>query len=128
MRLLPEEKWKAVQKLADPKARPRELLANPDQALQLFQRLDGNNDGEVSLEEVPDPIADRFERILSVADRDDNSRLALEELRAFTRRLQALEKMQISKEEIDERHSASASNSLTRIKTANSPAMNFPSE
>ena len=31
--LLPHEQWKAVQKLADPKARPREILANPDQAL-----------------------------------------------------------------------------------------------
>ena len=53
------------------------------------------------MNEVPDPIAERFERLLSLADRDENSRLGLEELRAFSRKLQAMEKVQISNEEIE---------------------------
>jgi len=55
---------------------PLEMLADPRQARALFYRLDGNGDGQIEPDEVPEPFQPQLERFLRVADRDRDGRLS----------------------------------------------------
>ena len=46
---------------------------------QLFQRLDANHDGQLTLDEVPEPMKERFTHILARADKDGDKKVTLEE-------------------------------------------------
>jgi Ca2+-binding EF-hand superfamily protein len=60
----------------DGKRPPIEMLGDPRQARALFARLDGNGDGYVEPDEVPEPFQPQLERFLRVADRDEDGRLS----------------------------------------------------
>jgi hypothetical protein len=55
---------------------PVEMLADPRQARALFSRLDGNGDGHIEPDEVPEPFQPQLERFMRVADRDRDGRLS----------------------------------------------------
>lgn len=55
---------------------PVELLGDPRQARALFRRLDGDGDGQIEPDEVPEPFRPQLERFLRIADRDRNGRLS----------------------------------------------------
>jgi len=84
--LLPEKQWQAVQNMVAPQRRG-ELLADPQQALKLFKRLDANNDGQVSRDEVPSEGADRFEMLLDRADGNRDDQLSRAEVMAMSGQL-----------------------------------------
>ncbi len=88
--LLDKKQWQAAQAMTG--ARPRgEALADSQRALEFFKRLDANGDGLVTLEEVPDQVANRFEILLDRADRNRDDQISQRELMAVSRRMQARE-------------------------------------
>ncbi len=88
--LLPAKQWTAVQNMMGPRRRG-ELLADPQRARELFKQLDANDDGQISLTEVPDALVERFEQLMERADRDGNEQISETELMAVSRQLQARE-------------------------------------
>jgi hypothetical protein len=60
----------------DGKRPPVELLGDPRQARALFARLDGNGDGRLEADEVPEPFQPQLDRFMRVADRDRDGRLS----------------------------------------------------
>lgn len=92
-----------------------ERLRDPQQARQLFKELDGNNDGYLEQKELPEPIRERFERFIRMADRDGDGRLSerefldgAERLSKFLGRQQKEEKRDLKAKKA-ERKSKSAS-------------------
>jgi len=55
--------------------RPEQILGNPLVATELFAQLDANADGLVQEDEVPQPIRERFSRLLRLADRNEDGAL-----------------------------------------------------
>jgi Ca2+-binding EF-hand superfamily protein len=51
----------------------------------LFQRLDANKDGQITMEEVPAPIKERFEGLVKRADKNGDKKISLEEFKAAHR-------------------------------------------
>lgn len=88
--LLGEKQWQAAQKMTGSRSRG-DLLANPDRARDFFRQLDANRDGQVSMEEVPDQVAQRFEMLMDRADRNGDDLLSEKELMTVSRMLQARE-------------------------------------
>ena len=87
--LLPEKKWALVEQLDNPR-KPGDALADPEQAEELFRKLDANGDGQVVFEEVPEQFAARFDRLLARADRNRDDRISTAEFQAMSRRLRAV--------------------------------------
>jgi Ca2+-binding EF-hand superfamily protein len=65
---------------------PFEMVADPRQARALFARLDSNGDGQLEMDEVPEPFQPQLERFLTVADRDRDNRLSEREFLAGAER------------------------------------------
>lgn len=86
--ILPEKNWALLERLDGPRL-PGEVLANAEQAVELFRRLDANGDGQVVFEEVPEQFAARFDRLLARADRNGDEQLSEREMRRLSRRLRA---------------------------------------
>ncbi len=88
--LLEEKQWQAAQAMTGGRQRG-DALADSQRALEFFKRLDANGDGLVTLEEVPDQVANRFEMLLDRADRNRDDQISQRELMAVSRRMQARE-------------------------------------
>jgi len=86
--LLPEKNWALMERL-DGSRRPGENFASAELALDLFDDLDTNGDGQVVAAEVPERFADRFQRLLDRGDRDGDQRLSRQEMQAISWRFQA---------------------------------------
>ncbi len=87
--LLTEKQWQSVQTMVEP--RPRgEVLADPQRAREFFQQFDTNGDGQITLAEVPDQFAQRFEQLLNRADRNHDDQVSEQELMAVSRQLQTM--------------------------------------
>ncbi|MCG8449029.1 MAG: hypothetical protein MI725_05555 [Pirellulales bacterium] len=99
--LLPEKEWRRVQAMAGPNRRGQ-FLANPEQALQLFRRLDTDSNGQITLEEIPSALADRFERLMLQADRNDDNQLSQPELLALSQRMRAFEASRLDPEQAEQ--------------------------
>lgn len=91
--LLPEKNWAMVQRLDQPQ-QPIEALADPEQAMELFKRLDANGDGKVAYDEVPEQAAERFDRLARRADRDGDQLISEAEFRQFSARVRVFSRFQ----------------------------------
>lgn len=86
--LLSEKQWQAAQNMTGSR-KQGEMLADPNRARQFFKQLDANGDGQLTLAEVPDAVADRFEMLLDRADRNDDDQISEKELMTVSRLMQA---------------------------------------
>lgn len=59
--------------------RPARMLTDANQVGQLFKRWDANNDGQLTLEEIPERIRPRMERLFRTADRNADGQLSQRE-------------------------------------------------
>ncbi len=100
--LLPEKQMSMVERMDAP-SRPGEMISDPEQAKEIFGRLDADGNGLVTTEEVPPPFADRFEQLLERADKNQDGQLSKKELLAFSRRMKAFEEQRPSQKEINDR-------------------------
>lgn len=66
---------------------PFEMFADPRQARAVFARLDGNGDGQIDADEVPEPFQPQLERLLTVSDRNRDGRLSEREFLAGAERI-----------------------------------------
>ena len=98
--LLPEKQWLALQQLLEGNRRG-EPLADRAQALQMFRRLDTDNNGQVTDAEIPDGFAGRFERLMLRADKNKDNQLSEKELLAISRRMREFEANRMSPEQLD---------------------------
>ncbi len=89
--LLPEKNWKLVQDLDKPQ-QPGEFLADPEQAMELFKRIDANGDGKIVYEEVPEQIADRYNRLVARADSNGDEEISEQEFRQLSSRFRTFSK------------------------------------
>ncbi|MEM9352710.1 MAG: hypothetical protein AAGA92_06835 [Planctomycetota bacterium] len=80
--------------------RPGRNLADVEQAREYFERLDANADGVVEADEVPQPLAARFDQILTRADRNGDGKLARGEMLKFAQVVAQIEKARPSDEAI----------------------------
>ncbi|MCA9234466.1 MAG: hypothetical protein KDA44_03295 [Planctomycetales bacterium] len=85
---LPAQRRDQVERMGDA-SRPGEALADPARAAEAFAQLDANGDGQVTLAEVPEPLAERFERLIARGDRNGDGQLNQRELLAVSERLAA---------------------------------------
>jgi len=69
---------------------PLEQLKDAKQARQMFAQFDENADGKLEAKEVPDPIRERIERLIRIADRDDDVKLNETEFVSATERIAKL--------------------------------------
>jgi Ca2+-binding EF-hand superfamily protein len=86
--LLPDKNWALVERL-DRQRQPGDVLADPEQAGNLFRLLDANGDGQLQYEEVPEQFAARFDRLLARADRNRDQRISYGEFQRLSRRVRA---------------------------------------
>lgn len=63
--------------------RPEELPSDPDHATLLFDRMDANDDGQLSADETPEAM----KRIIERGDRDGDGQLSQREYRAIAQRM-----------------------------------------
>jgi hypothetical protein len=63
------------------------MFRDPRQARALFARLDVDHDGQVKLDEVPEPFQGQFEGFLRRGDRDRDGQLTEREFVAGAERL-----------------------------------------
>jgi Ca2+-binding EF-hand superfamily protein len=68
---------------SQPARQPAGPRFNPE---WLFQRLDANRDGQVTLDEIPDGASDRIKELLKRADVNRDKRVTLDELAAALKR------------------------------------------
>lgn len=87
---LPESRRTALE---DMDAYPRidAMMADPEQAGQLFSRLDANGDKRLTADEAPEPLAERFAGMLSRGDRNGDRELDKKEFLELARRFAALQ-------------------------------------
>jgi Ca2+-binding EF-hand superfamily protein len=88
--LLNDKQWAYVQRLRS-SLKPGSMLANPKNAAVVFSQLDTNNDGKVTLAEVPPPYADRFAALMERADRNQDKQLNEQEFKFVSKRIASLE-------------------------------------
>jgi Ca2+-binding EF-hand superfamily protein len=84
---------------------PLEQLKDAKQARQLFAQFDENADGKLDPKEVPDPIQERMQRLVSVADRDGDGKLSEVEFTSGVERLSRFLNRGRSEMRMDERRS-----------------------
>ena len=100
--LLSDEQFALVERMQGPN-RPGEMLADPKSAAEMFANLDADGNGQITADEVPPPLADRFEQLLERADQNRDGQLGKKELLTVSRRLSALNKQRPPQAEIDRR-------------------------
>lgn len=61
---------------------PLQDLGDPEKARQIFAQLDGNGNGHVESDEVPEPFRRPLQRLFRVGDRDGDGRLSRREFLA----------------------------------------------
>lgn len=83
-KLSPKER-QAMERM-DAYPRPGELMADPDQAAELFARLDANGDGRVAADEAPEG----FVQLIRRGDRDGDGQLNKHEFEPMGRRMAKL--------------------------------------
>jgi EF-hand domain pair/EF hand len=66
---------------------PLESLGDPQKAREIFLQLDGNGNGQIEAQEVPEPFQRPLQRLLRVADRDGDGRLSQREFLAGAKRI-----------------------------------------
>jgi Ca2+-binding EF-hand superfamily protein len=66
---------------------PLEQLKDAKQARKMFAQFDENGDGKVDAKEVPEPIRERIERLIRIADRDGDKKLNETEFVSATERI-----------------------------------------
>jgi Ca2+-binding EF-hand superfamily protein len=88
--LLNDAQWEYVQRLKT-SLRPGAGMSDPANAGMFFTELDTNGDGKVAVDEVPEPMAERFTRLLERGDRDQDKQLSEGEFSTLTRRMAAFE-------------------------------------
>ena len=86
--LLSEKQWQAAQVMTGARGRSQ-MLADPKRAMQIFRELDANDDRQLTLAEVPDQLAQRFEYLLEQADRNDDGQISKAELLRVSQFMQA---------------------------------------
>jgi Ca2+-binding EF-hand superfamily protein len=64
-----------------------EDLTDTQKARQAFLQLDANNDGQIEVGEIPEPLRRRLQRLFRTADRDGNGRLSEREFITGARRI-----------------------------------------
>ncbi len=52
---------------------------------RFFQRLDADKDGQIGLDEVPEPMKERFANLIKRADKDGDGKVSLDEMKAARR-------------------------------------------
>jgi len=97
--LLSNAQWESVQNMLTPPRRG-DFLSDPARAREFFERLDANGDGQIIAAEVPDALAERFERLLERADRNRDEQLGMQELLKFSAQLQNLTTNRLSPAEV----------------------------
>lgn len=85
---LPEQRRTAVEGM-DAYPRVDVMMADPAQAGQLFNRLDANDDKQLTADEAPGPLAERFAAMLTRGDRDGDEQLNKREFLDLARRFAA---------------------------------------
>jgi Ca2+-binding EF-hand superfamily protein len=75
---------------------PLQDLADPQQARQLFARLDADKDGHLVRNEAPEQLQRPLQRLFRTADRDGDGRLSEREFLAGARRISGRRPRQIS--------------------------------
>jgi Ca2+-binding EF-hand superfamily protein len=81
--LLSDAQWQSVQNLLGRNGRggaDGSPLADPQRAAAFFDRADANSDGQLTLDELPEGLADRFEPLLKRADTNHDGQLSQAEL------------------------------------------------
>jgi hypothetical protein len=58
---------------------PLERIRDPEQARQIFTQLDGNGNGQLESNEIPEPLQQPLERFGRLADRDRDGKLSRRE-------------------------------------------------
>lgn len=91
--LLSEKQWQAAKKMTGRPARGQ-ALADPKRAREYFKQLDANGDGQITLAEVPDQVAERFETLMDRADFNRDDQISEQELMTVSRMLQARAQLQ----------------------------------
>jgi Ca2+-binding EF-hand superfamily protein len=66
---------------------PLEQLKDAKQARKMFAQFDENADGKLEAKEVPEPIRERIERLIRIADRDGDKKLNETEFVSATERI-----------------------------------------
>jgi Ca2+-binding EF-hand superfamily protein len=66
---------------------PLEQLKDAKQARKMFAQFDENGDGKLEAKEVPEPIRERIERLIRIADRDGDKKLNETEFVSATERI-----------------------------------------
>jgi hypothetical protein len=95
-----------------------ERLRDPKEARQMFKELDNNGDGYIEQKELPEPLRERFERFISMADRDRDGRLSQSEFLDGTERLSRF----MNRQQKDERRDQKAMKAERKSKSTNSPS------
>jgi Ca2+-binding EF-hand superfamily protein len=93
-----------------------ERLRDPKEARQMFKELDNNADGYIEMKELPEPLRERFERFISMSDRDRDKRLSEQEFLDGTERLSRF----LNRQAKDDRRDLKAMKAERKSKSANS--------
>jgi Ca2+-binding EF-hand superfamily protein len=96
---------------------PLEQLKDNKQARKMFAQFDDNADGKLEAKEVPEPIRERIERLIRIADRDGDKKLNETEFVSATERI-AKFLQRGEKEEMRKAGGKSTSGDSTSKKTA----------
>jgi Ca2+-binding EF-hand superfamily protein len=87
---LPAEEMNSIERMGA-YGRPGDMMADPQQAEEMFARLDANGDDRVSADEAQGPLAERFDAMLERGDRDGDKQLSKQEFLEMSRRLAAMQ-------------------------------------
>jgi Ca2+-binding EF-hand superfamily protein len=66
---------------------PLQDLGDPEKAREIFAQLDGNGNGQVEPDEVPEPFRRTLQRLLRTGDRDGDGRLSRREFLAAAKQV-----------------------------------------
>jgi Ca2+-binding EF-hand superfamily protein len=77
---------------------PLQDLGDPEKAREIFAQLDGNRNGHVESEEVPEPFRRPLQRLLRAGDSDADGRLSRREFLAAAKRVAERQARQVNRE------------------------------
>jgi Ca2+-binding EF-hand superfamily protein len=98
---------------------PLEQLKDAKQARRMFTQFDENADGKLEAKEVPDPLRERIERLIRVADRDNDKKLNETEFVNATERIaKFLQRGQREEMRMDDRKAVKKAKDAAAKKTA----------